>query len=236
MEPRGQFLRRYTNLADAIHILKTRKMALRDPRGWDDKNDAHYMEVFRKRMNAKAVRALCFTSSEETYHHWRIYASGYDGVCFVLKHEEFVDRASRSLPGLQAQFVQYEYVTNLQGRTIAPSSLPFLKRKAFSGEDEFRFVFCDCSTTDATNVKGNGGADTPLIAFDVATIDRIVLSPWLHSSLVSTMRETLRDLAGVTKLRVDKSKLVDYKRWRNFAVEPISAEAQIEQGGTDVQT
>jgi hypothetical protein len=59
-----KFLRRYTNL------LKEQKITLLDPESWEDKNDSHFMSLYRKKKSLKSVLALCFTQASETFHHW----------------------------------------------------------------------------------------------------------------------------------------------------------------------
>lgn len=215
MEPKGKFLRRYTNLADAIHILKTGQLTLRDPSRWEDKNDSYFMKTYQKAIGAKSLSALCFTSSEETYHHWRIYSSGYDGVCFRLKHKEFVKTAKRTLPGLQADFVNYKYTKDVKAKRPEANDWPFLKRAAFAGECEFRLVYAQ-ERMDMSSA----GAVVPL---ELDAIDRIILSPWLHKSLIKSLRQTLKDVAQHPELAVYQSKLIDYKPWQTVADDDVDA-------------
>jgi len=57
--------RRYTNLAVAIHMLRTKSITLLDPATWDDKNDAYDMAEYKRLKQAATVLALCFTESGE---------------------------------------------------------------------------------------------------------------------------------------------------------------------------
>jgi hypothetical protein len=43
-----QTLHRFTNLAAAIHMLRTRTITLLDPNTWDDKNDAYFMAEYKR--------------------------------------------------------------------------------------------------------------------------------------------------------------------------------------------
>ena len=40
-------LRRYTNLASALHILQNRCLTLLSPETWDDRNDAYFMSEYK---------------------------------------------------------------------------------------------------------------------------------------------------------------------------------------------
>jgi len=44
-------LRRYTQLAPLIHLLHRKRLTLLSQTKWDDKNDAYYLEVYRRRQN-----------------------------------------------------------------------------------------------------------------------------------------------------------------------------------------
>ncbi len=215
MRKKKQFLRRYTNLADAIHILSTGKMALRNPSRWEDQNDRHFMERYQKTIRAGSLTALCFTSSEETYHHWRIYSNGYDGICFRLKQNEFVENAQSFLPGLQAGYVKYRYTKQLKAKRPAPHEWPFLKRAAFAGESEFRLVY--------PQLRGAKTIAAPFVPVEPDAIDRIILSPWLDKSLRDSLCKTLKEVARNPELPVYRSALIDYKPWRSIVDEDVEA-------------
>jgi len=86
-------LRRYTQLAPLIHLLHQKRLTLLSPTKWDDKNDAYYLEVYRRRQNLGSVLALCFAESRETYHHWHVFAGDSSGVCLEFDR----DALSRSV-------------------------------------------------------------------------------------------------------------------------------------------
>src|SRR3954469_16827194 len=83
-------LHRYTNLAATIHLLQTRQITLLNPATWDDRNDAYFMAEYKRHKNAETVLALCFTSQNETYHHWRGFCHGSDGVRIEFDREPLV--------------------------------------------------------------------------------------------------------------------------------------------------
>ena len=78
--PTTQVLRRYTNLAATIHMLRSCEITLLSPGTWDDRNDAYFMAEYKRRKNLKSLFALCFANCPETYHHWRVFSHGSDGV------------------------------------------------------------------------------------------------------------------------------------------------------------
>src|ERR1700754_2480162 len=80
-KPKPEILRRYTNLEATIHLLRSRTITLLNPGSWDDRNDAYFMAEYNRRKNLKTLLALCFANCDETYHHWRVFSHGTDGVC-----------------------------------------------------------------------------------------------------------------------------------------------------------
>lgn len=82
--------RRYTNLASTIHLLQHRAITLLNPATWDDKSDTYYMAEYKRLKQAQTVLALCFAESRETYHHWRIFSYGTDGICLEFDKQELL--------------------------------------------------------------------------------------------------------------------------------------------------
>ena len=80
-------LRRYTSLAALLALLQDKKLTLLSPSLWEDRNDAFYMGEYKSKKELQTLLALCFTESDETYHHWRVFTHGSDGVCIHFKRE-----------------------------------------------------------------------------------------------------------------------------------------------------
>lgn len=198
-------LRRYTNLASAIDTLLHKRLTLLDPQRWDDKNDASFLEAYKERTGAKSVLALCFTKSSETYHHWRSYAYGPDGICI-----EFDDKTLLSSPSLMADQIIcrdaiYKEMKALEKALPPEEDLPFVKRYPYVGENEHRMLYI--SRTKAVPKLH--------LSIDLKAIRKIKLSPWLHRDLVESVREGLHMVAKSRDIDVYQSKLIDYPRWKN---------------------
>jgi hypothetical protein len=134
------YLRRYTDIPALISLLSTRKITLLDPESWDDKNDSHYLTLYREKKKLRSVLALCFTQADETYHHWRVFANGSGGGCIRFHRAELL-KAVKKLPGLRIRTVTYLKLIEIRDRTLAISELPFLKRYPFEDENEFRMIY-----------------------------------------------------------------------------------------------
>ena len=62
-----EYLRRYTSLASALHVLQTRSLTLLSPEKWDDRNDRNFMAAYGRTQKASSILALCFSEAGETY-------------------------------------------------------------------------------------------------------------------------------------------------------------------------
>ena len=133
-------LRRYTDLPGLIYLLNEQKITLLDPESWDDRNDSHYLTLYREKKGFGSVLALCFSEASETYHHWRVFAGGSSGVCISFKLKELL-KAVNKQAGLRTGSVTYLTLMNMSRRKPAVEELPFLKRYPFVDEQEFRIIY-----------------------------------------------------------------------------------------------
>jgi hypothetical protein len=159
------YLRRYTDIPALIYLLTEKQITLLDPESWDDKNDSHYLALYREKKKLRSVLALCFAQADEPYHHWRVFANGSGGVCIRFDHSELL-KAVRQ-PGVRMKTVTY-LTLEIRDRTLAVSELPFLKRYPFENENEFRMIY-ESPTTKLTKL------DIPV---PLSSISRVTLSPW----------------------------------------------------------
>jgi len=198
-------LRRYTNLAAAIHLLQTKNITLLNPATWDDTNDAYFMAEYKRYKKAKSVLALCFTMQSETYHHWHVFSNGSDGVCIDFEKDTLLPTFG-SGPTIRLGLVRYRKIKELTAsKSIDVETLPFLKRLPYEDEREFRVVYV--SKSSAVEFK-----DYPV---KVAWIRRITLSPWMSRALAASVRDNLRAIEGCARLKISRSTLVDNETWKS---------------------
>ncbi len=203
------FLRRYTIIPALIYLLKNRAITLLDPKSWGDRNDSHYLSVYKKEKALKSVLALCFTTVGERYHHWHVFAGGPSGVCIAFKRDNLLD-ALKGNPGIKCGPVQYLTLKSAQKRAPRTDRLPFLKRYAFRDESEFRVIFGSKKTQAST-------MDIPIL---LSSIEKISLSPWIPESLSESLKETLRSFEGCEDLRISRSTLVNNPAWKSLVGGP----------------
>jgi hypothetical protein len=198
--------RRYTNLASAIDLLVTGQLTLLSPTAWDDRNDAYFMEQFKNQGGAENVFALCFTEREETYHHWKIYAGGTDGVCLQFDKEKLLENLCDN-PNIRMGEVVYKQIKEAQRLTsIDINELPFLKRFPYGDEREYRIVCIEDQPTSGL----------PKFDVELDCLNRITLAPWMPMGLFESVKKVLKRVGG-TDLEVSRSTLLENKTWKKIA-------------------
>jgi len=201
-----RILKRYTSMAPLIHMLQTQTLTFLSPATWDDKNDAFYMDKYQEAMSLDEVRALCFSTKAETYHHWKIFAGGIDGVCIEFQHKKLIE--SLGSIGIRHGRVSYLRLNEVVGAHIRAWDLPFRKRYAFGDEEEYRIIL----QSDAARPDFN--ASLPL---DIKAIDRITVSPWLPEPMFQAIKKTIRSVRGCSDLNVRRTSLISNTAWKQAA-------------------
>jgi len=199
-------LRRYTNLAATIHLLRNRCLTLLNPALWDDRNDAFFLAQYKQRSGARSVLALCFAEASETYHHWRIFSPGGDGICVEFDKPKILD-AIRNTPFVISSGVTYKQIDEVCAAPIANDDLPFLKRLPYQDEREFRLLY----------VSRDKEIEFHHIPVSLASISRITLSPWMPAALAEAVKDTLKQIKGCKTIKIYQSTLVDNERWKKAA-------------------
>jgi hypothetical protein len=198
-------LRRYTSVPALLHLLQNKKITLLSPASWDDRNDAFFMNQYKEQAELKSVLALCFASATETYHHWRVFTPGSDGVCITFRRDGLL----ASMPkGVRARKVRYKLIKELGAFRPSVSELPFLKRRPYKDEREFRIVYDD--KKDVVEAKG--------FDIDLACIERVTLSPWMPKSLADAVKSTIRSIPGCARMKVYRTSLLENEKWKSSAL------------------
>jgi hypothetical protein len=195
---------RYTNLAATIHLLNAKNITLLNPATWDDKNDAYFMAEYKRHKMAKTVLALCFAERSQTYHHWRVFSHGSDGVCIEFDKDKLLSAFTGALE-IKTGYVDYKTIKQLKNiRDIDPDALPFLKRSPYKDEGEFRIVYVDT----------NRAMETKDYKIAVGWIRRITLSPWITKALADSVKDALKTIEGCSGVKIALSTLVDNEAWK----------------------
>jgi hypothetical protein len=199
------YLRRYTDLTALIYLLSTNTITLLDPKSWEDNNDSHYLALYKIKNGLKSVLALCFTESDERYHYWRVFGAGSSGVCIQFNRLPLL-KAVREQSNMRMGRVEYVKLVELRERRLRIPDLPFLKRHAFEHEREFRLIYAS-RRSDVSKI------DIPI---PLSCIDKITLSPWIHSDLSEYVKERLRSIDDCDGLKIVRSTLIGNDEWKSL--------------------
>ncbi len=199
-----KFVKRYTTLSSALDTLKNGHLILLDPSKWDDTNDSYFMQLYQKETDVGSLLALCCTMATETYHHWKVFTAGIEGVCIEIDRVP-LERDLAQLPHVEARAVDYLKVTELEafaGDQVG--RLPFVKREGFGDEREWRIVArCDEKLKQTLPVPLN-----------LTSINRIVFNPWMPEALVDNLRQIIRQWPGCERFGIERSRLTNSARWK----------------------
>ena len=206
-KPPPAILRRYTSLASLLALLQDKKLTLLSPALWEDRNDAFTMSQYKARKNLKTLLALCFSESDETYHHWRVFTHGADGVCIHFKREDLLKALSTG-QNLSAGKVTYRKITDLPRFKPKLEQLPFLKRQPFGDECEFRLIYEDLVQE----------TETKAFPIPLRVIGRVTLNPWLPRPLASAVKSAIKSIPGCSALKVYQTTLLENETWKKAAL------------------
>ena len=198
-----KLLRRYTSLSALIQLLRSSELTLLSAAKWDDRNDAYFLAEYARRRKLGAVLAACFARAGETYHHWRVFSHGLDGVCIEFD-ENRLRKCLDAHKNLRFGDVEYRTLDRIRRRRPKVDRLPFIKRRPFRDEREFRVIY---DSDDAIEFKG--------FAIELACISRIILSPWSNKPLADAIKATIHEIDGCAALRVYRTTLIDNDSWKN---------------------
>lgn len=202
LRPRSRSsLRRFTTIGSTIDLLRHKRVAFLDPEKWDDRNDAEFMRLFKLKAECESLKALCCTESSETYHHWRVFTHSADG-CFVDFQKGPMLASIKEDENYRASAMDYIRLDEIKISDYRIRDLPFLKRAGFKPEEEFRIIY-----------TGACDDDVHFMPIDLAWINRIVLNPWLPSSITNSIADTFRDISKMTDLKVVSSRLTNSQTW-----------------------
>ena len=113
----------------------------------------------------------------------------------------------RGKPGVSMGYVQYLTTKDLEQARPSLNELPFLKRRQFADEQEFRFIYEDASKT----------LELKDYLLDLNSIYRVILSPWLPHTAFESLRDVVHGLPGCSSVRVRRSNVVDDPKWKDLA-------------------
>lgn len=201
MEQNIKFLNRFTTLPFLLDFLVTKKLVLLNPSSWDDKNDSQIIEAYKKKANIKNVFALCFTHERETIHHWQAFAKGSDGCCIEFSAEKLFEIFDKTKE-LRHGIVQYKKINDVKPSTYVLSEIPFIKRKPYEFEREYRVIWEGETTDEYFKIE------VPLEA-----INKITISGEMPESVFKSFKFIIRENLKMLNIKIYRSTVYKNKTW-----------------------
>jgi hypothetical protein len=198
---------RYTTLPILIDILSNKRLTLLDPKKWDDKNDSFFIELYKKRRNLKSVLALCFANSPETYHHWKVFAGNESGVRIIFSKKRLL--ACFKDECFLKNYVEYPYIKDLGNTHRHYQKLPFLKRHAFSDENEYRIIYQD-EKRELSSLD---------VSIPINSILKIYINPWMPKSVYSSVKKVIKNIEGCSRISIIQTTIVENEKWKRLGQE-----------------
>ncbi len=189
------YLNRYTSLPFLLDILCNKRLTLVDPAKWEDENNSYFMKLYKAKSEHKSVLALCFAESQssaaEKYHNWKIYAGNSSGVCIQFFKSELIS-CIKPVPGINSKSVTYRTIKQIENdcQNTSWCQLPFVKRRAFDGETEFRVIY----ENDSEEIM------TKDVSIELSCISRITLNPWIPKSVYNSVCNVIKAIEGCNYL------------------------------------
>ncbi|GHU53040.1 hypothetical protein FACS1894200_13580 [Spirochaetia bacterium] len=197
-------LKHFTSIVALAGILESGTLCLSDPNQenspWEDKNDLAALNAYKRITGAQKIRVLCLAQGDEQIHHWFYYAKKDAGCCIHFKTDALLAALQQENAFLSG-FIVYKPKAELSAawlRTQPVEKLPFIKRRAFEAEQEYRVIW-----------KGTEDTECPPISV-VDCIDHITLGPGLAEQKGAGLKRLLETKYALT---VNHSRLLKDDDW-----------------------
>ena len=139
------------------------------------------------------------------------------GVCIRFDKQKLLACFEKK-PGTRFGPLRYYTIDEIVQTPPPLKNYPFIKRKPYEDEAEFRIVF-EHKSRKLSPKK---------YALDLSSISRIALGPWNTAPMASTVKDLIQDLPGCEKIRLIRTGVLDSIAWkravRNTLAEPLPAD------------
>ena len=247
MSSKRSYLRRYTHLESLRNILCTKSLTLLDFQEWKDKNDSHFLRLYKEERKLKSLLALCFTRASERFHLWHVFGpkkkrrsfrgvgrpllgcGPYNGSSPLAKigvrirfdRSQLIEAISKH-PGVKCDDI--DYMTHAQLKALADEhneNDPITKLpfiKRYGFRDESEFRIIFESKT-----RTDPSADIPI---PISCINRIIFSYKLNYDDYRAISGELQSMDGCQGLDISRSNLTESKTWKAAGEELVRAARQ----------
>jgi len=197
------FLNRFTSLENLFDILKNKRLRLSDPDYWEDKNDASYIEAYRKKKNLTKVFALCFTDEIETIYHWKAFADPNNICCIEFNGNKIIESIKKN-ENFHCRKVNYIKINELNKKIKNVDDIPFSKRYPYRNENEYRIIF---------DYNGGIRRKALYINIDETVINKITINQNISKYIFKIIKNEIETLY---KINVNRSTIIKNDKWIKY--------------------
>jgi hypothetical protein len=195
-------LNRFTTLPILLDLLRRKKLVLRDPSTWEDKNDVKVMLEYKKRKRIPKLFAACFCIGSETIHHWKTYADGIHGCCIEFNKTKLLACFHGLEDKVRWDNVIYKTREKVEAGAVKLDDYPFVKRWPYRFEKEFRILW-----------QGSQKGKSVDLDINLNSISRITLSQAMPNDVYTSIKELLRINTNGQPIEINRSTLFENSRW-----------------------
>lgn len=204
MKEESNVLKHFTNVSVLFKILKG-GFRFSDGANWDDKNDYFDIKTYSSQMQQN-ILVLCFCDGAGNVYHWNTLGRKNNNEKFVhikcsivLNKDKFLKYIDDSLGIYKHRNVIY--CRNEEIKIKRAADIPFLKRKEFEVENEYRIIY-------------SGNNDCEVINGIKPFIEKIVIgicSPLEYEEIKLLLTSKHR----IPLSKIGQNKLTDSQEWQN---------------------
>lgn len=200
------YLCRYIDATELLDCIENKRLILRDPKFWEDRNDYFLIKQYIESRGLTNIYASCFTSNDDAYHFWKIYANRPTGICIKFDTAKLLESIKKDSEAQCFRFdaVQYRTLKDVTQNEVNINEYPFIKRLAFKAEEEVRLFFEQTKT------------DLPYrtLRIEIDSIKEIVISPLIRDEFVEGFLRIIKSVEDLSKIRIRKSTILDSPTWQ----------------------
>ncbi len=210
-------LERYKAALAARYPHHRRLMVFLTPNG--DEPDCEGFVAFSYQNLARVLEQLAAETSTPseaslilTYHHWRIFTQGAEGVCVIFDRAK-LEAALTAAGDLRFGAVEYKWIYELKQADPAKlKDFAFIKRRGFKAEAEWRMIH------NWRAAAGEAAPKTHTVSIPADCIARIVINPWMPTPLFESVRSVLKQIqTRRVAAPVLPSRLTNSSQWQGAA-------------------
>lgn len=199
-------LARYTSLSSVIDLIINRSIVFTDPNKWDDRNDAENITQYEMTLESQKILSVCFTTANQTYHHWKVFAPGTEGMRIEFHPKKLIGAATDD-QRIKFGDVRYVPIRKIESHlaSIFPREIPFIKRDVYKDELEYRFIF----HSNRTNINHHR------MNIELSWIKSITINPWIDRQRSDSIKKLLLQIAEGENIIIHRSTICENISWQS---------------------